>query len=124
MKKFLSISCFLFLQTISCSFGTLEIKPEATKLSIQNNSRVQLQNVKWNNTDFGNIGLGNITEMMVYSGNGPIYFNASNGKRYYTQTYVIGKEYEHNKFTFINNTIVIDASTKNASLLGGILNVD
>ena len=124
MKKFLSICCFLFLQIISCSIGTMEAKPEATKFSVQNNSKVQLLSVKWNNTDFGNIGLGELSEMIVPNGDGPIYFNASNGKQYCTQMYVIGKKYEHNKFTFIDNTIVINVETNSAGTLGGIFNVD
>jgi len=114
----------LFLQTISCSVGTIEAKPEATKFSIQNNSTVQLLSVKWNNTDFGNIGLGELSEMIVPHGDGPIYFNTSKGK-YCTHTYVIGKKHEHNKFTFIDNTIVIDVdNTSNIGILGGTLNVD
>jgi len=124
MKKFLLAYCFLFLQAISCSTGTIEAKPEATKFSVQNNSKVQLLSVKWNNTNFGDIGLGELSEMLVSHGDGPIYFTAGNGKRYCTQMYIIGKKHEHNKFTFIDNTIVIDVDTNSSGLLGGILNVD
>ena len=115
----------MFLQTISCSFGTIEAVPEATKLSMQNNSNVQLLSVKWNNADFGNIGLGELSEKLVSHEHkdGPIYFNTSNDKLYRTQTYVSVKKHERNKFVFIDNTIVIDMETKIQSLLGG-LNVD
>jgi hypothetical protein len=124
MRNFLLASCFLFLQTISCSFGTIEAKPEATKFSVQNNSNVLLLNVKWNGTDFGNISLGELSEMDVSHGDGPIYFSTSKGKQYRTQSYVSGKKYERNKFIFIDNTIVIDVETNSACTLGGTLNVD
>jgi len=124
MKKLLLIYCFLFLQTISCSFGTIEAKPEATKFSVQNNSNVQLLNVKWNGTDFGDINLGEFYEMDVSNGDGPIYFSTSKGKQYRTQTYVLGRKYERNKFVFIDNTIVIDVDANSTSTLGGTLNVD
>ncbi|MDR2584083.1 MAG: hypothetical protein LBC75_11430 [Fibromonadaceae bacterium] len=112
------------MQTISCSIGTIEVIPESTKLSMQNNSSVKLLSVKWNGTDFGNINLGESSEMIVSHGEGPIYFSVSNGKQYRTQAYVLGKKYEHTKFPFIDNTRVIDVDTKNASILGDILNVD
>jgi len=121
MKKFLSISCFLFLQTISCSFGTLEIKPEATKLSIQNNSTVQLLDVIWNGTNFGDIDPGEFSEMIVSPGGDHIYFN---NKLYCTDAYVTVKKYEHYKFPLIDNTRVIDVKTNIPSYLGDILNVD
>jgi len=101
--------------------GTIEAKPEATKLSIQNNSKVQLQDVIWNGTNFGDIDPGEISEMTVSPGGAHIYFN---NKLYYTDAYVTIKKYEHHKFPLINNTRVIDVKTNIPSLLGDILNVD
>jgi len=111
MKKFLLTCCFLFLQTISCSFGTIEVKPEATKLLIRNYSTVQLLNVTWNGTNYGDINRGEIYEMDVSHGSGPIYFNISNDKQYRTRQYVLSKKYERNDFNFIDNTLVIDVET-------------
>jgi len=121
MRFFLLTYCFLFLQAISCSFGTIETKPEATKLSIQNNSTVQLLGVIWNGTNFGDIDPGEFSEMIVSPGGDHIYFN---NKLYCTDTYVTVKKYEHYKFPLIDNTRVIDVKTNIPSYLGDILNVD
>jgi len=112
------------LQTVSCSFGTIEAKPEATKLLVRNYSNVQLLNVIWNGTNLGDINFGGIYEMDVLQGNSPIYFSIRNGKQYRTRAYILGKKYERNEFNFIDNTLVIDVETNIQSLLGGILNVE
>jgi hypothetical protein len=84
MKKFLFLS-FFAAQIISCGMGTIEVQPEATKVTIQNRSQVNLLNVRWNGTSFGYIYAGNFSEEMdVSAGNGPIYFEAEDGKIYST----------------------------------------
>jgi len=123
MKKFLYISCFLFLQIISCSTGTIEAKPEATKFLIQNNFKLKLQEVTWDRTNFGDIGWKEYSEMIVSNdGKGPILFSI-NGKKYRTQDYILGKKHEINRFTFNENTLVIDLDTNILGPLGG-MNVD
>jgi len=117
MKNFLLIFCFLFM--ISCSIGTIEAIPEATKFSMQNKSRVQLFNVRWNNTNFGNIGLGELSERIVLDGNDYVYFETSNGAQYRTAIPFDGKKHIHNKLTIIDNTPVYGGGT-----LGDILDVD
>ncbi|MDR2594987.1 MAG: hypothetical protein LBC87_09495 [Fibromonadaceae bacterium] len=133
MKKFLSISCFLFLQAISCSMGTIEANPEATKFTIQNNSKVQLFCVKWNGTDFGHIGIGDFSEKVVLNDGkgGPVDFDISNDEpcssksQYRTHRYFSNNKHKHNKeCIFINNTLVINNVTNVLDTLGGILNVD
>jgi len=120
MKKILSISCFLFLQTISCSFGTIEAIPEATKFSMQNKSKVHLFNVRWNNTPFGDIGVGELSERMVSKVSPDyVYFETSNGTQYRTLNPFDGKKHVHNKLTFIDNTPVYGGGT-----LGDISDVD
>jgi hypothetical protein len=118
MKKIL-ICCFLFLQIISCSFGTIEVIPEATKFSMQNKSKVQLFNVRWNNTNFGNIGLGELSVRDVSEGNDYVYFETRKGTQYRTAIPFDGKKHIHNKLTFIDNTPVYGVGT-----LGDVLNVD
>jgi len=124
MKKILLAYCILFSQIISCSIGTIEERPEATKLLIQNNSNVHLLSVKWNRTDFENINVGRFSEMFVSEGNGFVFFKASNGKQYHTEWNVECKEYHNNKFVFIDNTLVTNMETNITSLLGDILNAD
>jgi len=110
MKKFL-ICCFLFLQTISCSFGTIEVIPEATKYSMQNKSSVQLFKVRWNQTNFGDIGIGELSERIVSDGNDYVYFETSNGTQYRTLNPFDGKKHIHNKLTFIDNTPIYGGGT-------------
>lgn len=99
--------------------GTIEVVPEATKFSMQNKSGVQLFNVRWNNTNFGDIGLGELSERMVSDGNDYVYFETSNGTQYRTAIPFDGKKHTHNKLTFIDNTPVYGAGT-----LGDILNAN
>ena len=107
------------MQTISCSVGTLEVKPESTKFSMQNISKVQLLGVKWNGTDFGDIDIGELSERMVMDGNDYVYFNTSNGKQYRTFAPIDGKKYMRNKLTFMDNYPVIDLATNSQGTLGG-----
>jgi hypothetical protein len=107
--------------------GVIEAQPGATKLTIQNNSRVQLLNVKWNGINFGNINSGEISEKEVSTGQGLyVYFEVGNNKRYRTWNYISAEKYRHGKFTFIDNTSIIDSENSNSNfiLLGGVLNAD
>jgi len=123
MKKILLAYCILFWQIISCSIGTIEVKPEATKLLIQNNSQVHLLSVTWNGQNFEDISAGSFSEKIFSDGgNGFIYFKTSNGKKYHTEWSVECKQYKNNKFTFIDNTLVINLETNITSLLGDVLN--
>jgi len=111
MKKFLPACCFFFLQIVSCHFGEIEPKPEATRFSIKNNSIVQLFDVKWNGTDFGYINSGGVSEREISGGSGYVFFYAGNGKQYYTQRLVIGEKYKHGEFPFINETLVMESTS-------------
>jgi len=125
MKKFFPIYCFFFLQIVSCHFGEIESKPEATKFSIKNNSIVLLQNVIWNGTDFGDISLGGVSEREVLDGWSYVFFQA-NGKQYYTERLVFAEKHKRGEFPFINETLVIE-STPNATpilLKDVVLNAD
>ena len=104
---------------ISCSMGTIEVIPEATKFTMQNKSKVHLFNVRWNNTNFGNIGFGELSERMVLEGNDYVYFETSKGTQYRTAVPFDGKKHMHNKLTFIDNTPVYGGGT-----LGDILDAD
>jgi len=116
MKKNLLICCFLFM--ISCSIGTIEAIPEATKFSMQNKSSVQLFNVRWNQTNFGDIGIGELSERIVPDGNDYVYFETSNGKQYRTLQLYDCKKYTRTELTFIENTPMYGGGTL------GELNVD
>jgi len=120
MKKILL--CLFLLQIVSCHFGTIEPKPEATKLSIKNNSIVQLSNVIWNGADFGDISSGGVSEKEVSDGFGYVYFYV-NGKQYYTETVVGSKKHKHEEFSFINETLITDGIS-NSIILRDLLNVD
>jgi len=119
MKKKLLICCFLFLQIISCSPGTIEAKPEATKFSIENKSKVRLQNVEWKNIDFGDIGPGKFSEKIVPNGDDYVRFE-SKGKQYRTFSPYVCKKYEFTKLIFIDNSLVIDVDADSTLSLGEI----
>jgi len=119
MKKKLLICCFLFLQIISCSTGTIEAKPEATKFLIENKSRVKLLSVEWKNIDFGDIGPGKFSEKIVPNGDDYVRFE-SKGKQYRTFSPYVCKKYELTRLIFIDNFLVIDVDTDSTSFLGDI----
>jgi hypothetical protein len=124
MKKILLLA-FCFFSVFSCGVGTIEAVPENTKFSMQNNSSVQLLSVTWNGTNFGDIGLGGVSEREVSDGQGYVYFNASDGKQYRTNDLAIGEKYKHNKFPFVDGTLVRDIGNSNTIIpLGNILNAD
>ena len=115
----------MFLQIISCSTGTIEAKPEATIFLMQNKSRIQLLNVEWNNTNFGDIGPGKTSEKIVSEGNDYVRFEASNGKQYRTFIPYDCKKYKRDTLIFINNILVDNETDKQIGVkLGDILNVD
>ena len=114
MKKFLLAYSFFLLQIASCNFG-IEAQPEATKLSIQNNSGVHLLDVRWRGINFENIGLGGVSEKEVSDGSSFVFFNAGNGKEYRTLSLVIGEKYKSNKFSFVDNTPIREASNLNSN---------
>jgi hypothetical protein len=110
MKKFLPLMlCFFAIQIISCSAGTIEAEPEATKFSIKNDSKIVLQNVKWNGADFGNIGLGDVSEKIVSSGQGYVHFYFKN-KQYSTHEYISVKKHRREEFFIHANTLVTTSS--------------
>jgi hypothetical protein len=108
MKNFLYLFfCFFAVQIISCSsFGTIEVYPETTKLTIQNDSGVRLLNVKWNGINFGDIGLGDVSEMDVPDGESRVAFEV-NGKEYLTYSKTKCEKYKRKRFTFIDATLII-----------------
>jgi hypothetical protein len=121
MKNFLLFAfCFFFLQILSCSIGEIEPQPEATKLTIQNNSTVILRNVIWNGTNFDDLELGWTSERDVSYGEGYVYFEADNGESYHTRELVIGEKYRSSKFAFIDGTVIVNNNSKIQSSLGKI----
>ncbi len=120
MKKNLLICCFLFLQIISCSPGTIEAKPEATKLLIENKSKVQLLSVEWKDIDFGDIGTGKFSEKIVPNGDDYVRFKISS-KRYRTFSPVACAKYKFEKFTFIDNLSVTDVDKPDSTIRLGDL---
>lgn len=107
MRKFLSLAfCLFSLQIFSCS--EVEVIPEATKLTIQNNSGVVLTDVVWNGTDFGDLDLGWVTELEVRDGIAAVFFKLhKNGKSYRTSAQVKGDKLKNNKFSFVDATVVV-----------------
>jgi hypothetical protein len=106
MKNFLlQMLCFIAMQIISCSIGTIEIEPGATKFSIKNDSKIVLQNVKWNKIDFGNIELGDVSEKIVSAGQGYVYFYFGN-KQYSTYDYISVEKHKREEFYIHANTFV------------------
>jgi len=108
MKKFLLAYCIVMA---SCYFGEIEAVPEATKLSIQNNSSVQLISVLWKDSEFGDIGLGRVSTKEVSDGHSYVYFNTSNSKQYRTRELVVCKKYRHEPFRFADEMLIIDTGT-------------
>jgi hypothetical protein len=106
MKKSLPmLICVLAMQIASCEVGTIEVYPESTKFSIQNNSGLRMLDVAWIGIGFGDIGLGEITEKEVSEGNGKVTFKA-NGKEYLTYNTIKCEKHRRNKFTFVDATFV------------------
>jgi len=100
--------------------GTIEAKPEATKFSIENKSRVRLQNVEWKNINFGDIGSGKSSEKIVPDGNDYIRFETSEGKQYRTFSPYDCKKYTRTELIFINNTPVYNETDRQSIMLGDI----
>ncbi len=121
MKKLLTY-CFLFLQVISCSTGTIEAKPEATKFLMQNKSSVRLLSVEWNNTDFGDILPGKTSEKIVSEGDDYVRFSASNGKQYRTYILYDVRKYTRDTISFTDKIPVYNETDKKLGKLGDILN--
>jgi len=122
MKFFLLIYCFLFM--ISCSMGTIEAVPEATKFLMQNKSGVRLLSVEWNNFDFGDISPGKISEKIVSDGDDYVRFETSNGKRYRTFNLYDVKKYTRDTITFTDNISVYNETDKQRGKLGDILDAN
>jgi hypothetical protein len=113
MKKILL--CFFILQIASCHFGTIEPKPETTKLSIPNNSGVQLLNVTWNGTVFGDISPGGRSERDVSNGSGYVFFHAGNNKQYRTYIPLMIEKYKHEESPFVDGTLILETSNSNSN---------
>ncbi|MDR0517258.1 MAG: hypothetical protein LBH25_09475 [Fibromonadaceae bacterium] len=114
----LSALCFFALQIASCSQAIMEYQPGATKLSIESDFKAQLQNIKWNGSDFGDISPGEgPRERMVSEGQKYVYFTLK-GKEYETQTIVSVEKYSHTIFKIHKNLFVsaIDESSKMLTL--------
>ena len=122
MKYFLLV-CFFLLQIVSCNFGAIEAKPEATRYSIQNNSSVQLLSVKWNGTNFGDIGSGGVSRKDVSDGNGYVFFEVA-GREYRTQLLIVGEKFKHSRFSFVDGTLVFDTANSNIITLRETLNAN
>jgi hypothetical protein len=106
MKKLLlQMLCFFAMQIISCSIGTIEAEPGATKFSIKNDSKIVLQNVMWNKVDFGNVELGDVSERIVSAGRGYVYFYFGN-KQYSTYDYISVEKHRREEFYIHANTFV------------------
>jgi len=105
---------------ISCSMGTIEAVPEATKFSMQNKSSVPLLNVKWKNTDFGDISPGKISEGIVPDGDDYVRFEASNGKQYRTFNLYDVKKYTRDTITFTDKIPIYNETDKQRGVLGDL----
>lgn len=114
----------MFLQIISCSTGTIEAKPEATKFLMQNKSSVRLLNVGWNSIDFGNIEPGKISEKIVSYGDDYVRFETSNGKQYRTFNPYDVKKHTRDTITFTDKISVYNETDKQRGTLGDILDAD
>jgi hypothetical protein len=118
MKKSLLIYCFLFMT--SCSMGTIEAVPEASKFLMQNKSGVSLLNVEWNNTNFGDIEPGRISERIVSDGDDYVRFETSNGKRYRTFNLYDVKKHARDTINFTDKIPVYNETDKQRGTLGDI----
>jgi len=112
------------LQIISCSTGTIDAKPEATKFLMQNKSSVRLLNVRWNSIDFGNIEPGKISEKIVSYGDDYVRFEASNSKQYRTFNLYDVKKYTRDTITFTDKISVYNETDRQRGVLGDILDAD
>ncbi|MDR3000116.1 MAG: hypothetical protein LBU89_02535 [Fibromonadaceae bacterium] len=127
MKKLFLL--LLSLQIISCGMDAdIEPKPETTKATIQNESRVPLLNVRWNGTNFGNIEPGGAPERVVSNGEGYIFFEVDiegETQSYRTRDLFVGEKHRSNKFPSLTNQVfVINAGTQIQSTLGEVLDAN
>ena len=117
MKKLLLICSILMA---SCHFGEVEGIPEATKLTLVNNSTKILYDVTWNGTKFGDIEEGEKISMMVTpidkAGGAPIIFKTVYGMTYQVRQPLSCKSLEHKTFSFTNETQVKTNSKEPESL--------
>lgn len=109
MKKLLLICGILMA---SCHFGEFEGIPEATKLTIHNNTLTDLYDVKWNGVVFGEIEPGEFVSKVVEptdkgpnKGGSPIIFKIGYGT-YQSRQPVQCKSLEGVKFVFGDATEV------------------
>jgi hypothetical protein len=116
MKKLLLPAfCFFALQIASCSQPIIDAQPGTTKFSIKNDFRVQLQDIRWNGNNFGDISPGETSEKKVSDGQGYMYFILKD-KEYETQTIINVEKYLHNNFNIHKNLFVIDENLKMLTL--------
>jgi len=118
MKKLLLlVLCFFAVQMNSCGFG-LEVQAEATKLTIYNDSNLPLKEVTWNGTDFGDIepNMSSTREITKWASS-KVKFKI-NGRLYNTDDEFEGKEFRHLKYSFGDNTIVVNTENNIKYLLG------
>jgi hypothetical protein len=112
----LPVLCFFAMQIASCSQPTMDVHPGTTKFSIKNNSRAQLQNIRWNGNNFGDIIPGEISEEKdVSNGEGYMYFTLK-GEEYQTRTMVKVEKHERNSFNIHNNLFVIAENSEMLTL--------
>jgi hypothetical protein len=103
----------------SCSFG-LEVQAEATKLTILNDSNVPLKEVTWNATDFGDIepNMSSTREITKWASS-KVKFKI-NGRLYNIDDEFEGKEFRHFKYSFGDNTPVVNTENNRKYLLGNV----
>jgi hypothetical protein len=98
---------------------------EETTLTINNESLMEIHDVKWHGSEFYDLYPGGSTTRIVSPGSGYVSFIADSFNYFYT-TYqtndvvVVGKN-EDVEFTFTNNTVVKDSSG-NSIPLGSLNN--
>jgi|GEM_PF-2431822 len=122
MKKLLLICSILMA---SCHFGEVESIPEATKLSITNNSLVDLYDVRWNGVliddyigpgDLVEKQLEGITERITPKNTGTIIFKTRGGVTYQTREPVTCKYLRREDFRFNPETEVKNSADQSRLL--------
>jgi hypothetical protein len=118
MKRFaILLIMIIMVQIISCSMGVIDTQPGTTKVSITNNSKKQLLNVRWNGETFGDIMPGGISEKEISAeGNGYVFFDLDNKENYRTYEVFAAEKYKRKEFPFIDGTWIIDKNDVQTTL--------
>jgi len=128
MKKFFFVLAILALVFAACEEEKKEKEQgqTVTQLTIKNESRANIQFLKWNNyAHYGAVLMGESISSTVQSGTGYIYFEKYTGtphdSSYYSEKWrkartssaVYIEEGEELVFIFTDNTIVVNLETNN-----------